>query len=42
MVLRDLDQHDPDTVGIGDPHLDQAPRLALRRAQNVTPSAASR
>jgi hypothetical protein len=33
MVVRDLDEHDPDTVGVGDPHLDQAPRLPLRRTQ---------
>jgi len=35
MVRRDLDQDDPDTVGVGDPHLDQAPRLAQRRAHDV-------
>src|SRR3954467_9655585 len=35
MVSRHLDEHEPDTVSVGDPHLDQAPRLALRRAQDV-------
>lgn len=31
----DLDQHDPDAVGIFDPHLGQSPRLGGRLAQNA-------
>jgi hypothetical protein len=30
VISRNLDQDDPDAVGIFDPHLDQAPRLGYR------------
>ena len=35
MVLWHLDEHDPDTVGIGERHFGQAPRLAPGRAHDL-------
>jgi hypothetical protein len=35
VVPGDFDEHDADAVGVGDPHLQQAPRLPERRAHNA-------
>lgn len=35
MLLRDLDQHDPHPVGVGDPHLDETPRLGAWCPQDL-------
>jgi hypothetical protein len=37
MVVWDFDEGDPNVVGIHDPHLDQAPCLAPRFAENCDP-----
>ena len=37
MVRRHLDQHDPDPVRVGDPQLDEAPRLQPRFPQDAHP-----